>query len=187
MSLSHKLSSRFNLSAPASERDALENKIFNAAALIFFLVSISTAALASFYQSTLWVRLSLSVLSLIFLYVFYNTQYKGKYVVSVKIFALLTLAFNDVAWAWSISSSYTANYFFVFIIVVNLTILKVKDHLAFMVITILNVTLLEYAAFHFPEQILTQPELISKLKFPFSGYFRLMSLIIIVAAVLNYF
>lgn len=187
MSLNHNLKSRFSFTEPASQKDLLESKIFNAAALVFFLVSTVTAGLATFYEATLWVRLSLSGLALAFLYIFYNAHYKGKYVVSSQIFVLLTLAFNDVAWCWTISSTYTANYFFVFIIVVNLTILKVKDHFGFIAFVILNATLLEYTAFKFPDYLLTQPELITDLQFPFTGYFRLMSLVILIALVLNYF
>lgn len=187
MPLDHNLSSRFDVAQPDSGRDLLENKIFNAAALVFFLVSIATTALAAFYESTLWIRLSLSLLSLVFLYIFYNAYYNGRYVLSIKIFALLTLAFNDVAWCWSISSTYTANYFFVLIIVVNLTILKVKDHFGFMVITLINVVVVQYLAYTFPDQILTNPELIETLQFPFPGFYRLMSLVILIAVILNYF
>lgn len=169
------------------EVDQLESRIFNAAALISFLVSLFTTGLASFQPTPLWVRLSLSTLSLVFLFIFYNSQYKDRYVFSSKVFVLLTLLFNDVAWCWSISSTYSANYFFVLIIVVNLTILKVKDHLGFMIITVINVIAVQYLAYSFPEYILTKPELIKELKFPFQGFYRLTSLVVLIAVVLNYF
>ncbi|WP_417600573.1 sensor histidine kinase [Owenweeksia hongkongensis] len=187
MSLNHKLKSRFNFTDYISGKDLLENKIFNAATLVFFLLSTATTALASFYESTLWVRLSLSILSLIFLYIFYNAHYKGRYILSSKVFVLLTLLFNDVAWCWSISSTHTANYFFVLIIVVNLTILKVRDHLGFMILTVVNVVVVQYLAYNFPNYILTNPELFEELTFPFPGFYRLMSLVVLISVVLNYF
>lgn len=169
------------------EKNTLESRIFNTAALVFFLVSTATTGLASFQPAPLWVRLSLSILSLIFLFIYYNSQYRDRYVFSSRMFVLLTLLFNDVAWCWSISSTYTANYFFVLIIVVNLTILKVKDHLGFMVITVLNVIAVQYLAYTFPDYVLNKPELIKELKFPFQGFYRLTSLVVLISIVLNYF
>lgn len=187
MSLNHNLKSRFSLQDPSWGKDLLERKIFNAAALVFFLVSTATAAFATFYDATLWVRLSLSALALVFLYIFYNAYYKGKYTISSKVFVLLTLAFNDVAWCWSISSTPAAYYFFILIIVLDLTILKVKHHLGFMILAVINHTCIQYLAFKFPNHVLTHPELLNEIVFPFPEHYRLTSLTVLVYLVLTFF
>lgn len=187
MPLSQNLSSRFNLPDTGSGKTELETRIFNAAALVFFLLSTTLTAVAIFQNPPIWVKLSLSFLSLIFLFIFYNAKYRRRSVFSIRIFVLLTLVLNDVAWCWSISSSYTANYLFVLIIVLNLTILKVRDHIGFMIIAVLNVIAIQYLGYRFPEEVLTNPELFENLKFPFPGFYRMISLVILIAIVLNYF
>lgn len=177
----------FTLSNRTVTPDLLESRIFYTASLVFFLLSSVITAMASFQESPLWVRITLSILSLIFLAIFYNAQYKERQLFSTRVFALLTVAFNDVAWCWSISSTPAAYYFFILIIVLDLTILKVKDHLPFMVIAVLNHTGIEYLAYRYPEQILTRPELLENIVFPFPEHYRLTSLSILLYLVLTFF
>lgn len=165
----------------------LENKIFNTAAFVFFLLSAIIGISSVFSDSSLWVIISLLSISVVFLFIFYNARYKEQFLISSRLFVLFTLIFNDVAWCWSVAQTPAANYFFVLIVVLDLTILKVKDHVGFIIVAALNLFLIDFLAFTYPHFFLNHYELMKDLTFPMTGHVRLASLIILIAVVLTFF
>lgn len=170
-----------------SEKIILEHKIFNTAAFIFFMLSGSIAISALFTDSSTAMVMTLSAISLVFLLIYYSARIKKKFIISSRIFVLLTLIFNDVTWCWSAALTPAANYFLVLIVVLDLTILKVRDHLGFMVIVVSNLFLVDYLVYAYPEVFLNHYELVEDITFPFRGHGRLASLVILLSVVLFFF
>ncbi len=181
--------SRFGLGHLISGREGiiLEHKIFNTASFIFFILSGAIAVSALVTGSSIGMPLSLSLISLVFLLIYYEARVRQRFVISSRIFVLLTLIFNDIAWCWSIVQTPAANYFFILIIVLDLTILKVKDHLGFIAIALFNLFLVDYLAFTWPEAFLNNYSESFELMFPFKGHGRLASLVILLSVVLFFF
>jgi signal transduction histidine kinase len=187
--MNNEYSSRFGLGLliSGSEEIILEHKIFNTASFIFFILSGVIAITALITGSSLVMAVSLSVISIIFLLVYYEARIRQRFLISSRIFVLLTLLFNDVAWCWSIMETPAANYFFILIIVLDLTILKVKDHLGFIIIAIVNLFAVDYLAFNWPETFLSNYSPDKVLTFPFLGHGRLASLAILLSVVMFFF
>ncbi len=181
--------SRFGLGRLISGREEiiLEHKIFNTASFIFFILSGTIAITALATGSSIVMPFSLSLISIIFLLIYYEARIKQRFVISSRIFVLLTLIFNDIAWCWSIIQTPAANYFFILIIVLDLTILKVKDHIGFIAIAIVNLFLVDFLAFNWPETFLNGYSSSVELMFPFKGHGRLASLAILLSVVLFFF
>ncbi len=165
----------------------LEHKIFNTASFIFFILSGAISVSALVTGSSLIMAFSLIVISIFFLIIYYEARVKQRFVISSWIFVLLTLIFNDIAWCWSIATTPAANYFFVLIVVLDLTILKVRDHLGFIVITLINLLLIDFLAYTWPQIFLNNYELLGELTFPFKAHGRLASLTVLIGVVLFFF
>lgn len=165
----------------------LEHKIFNTASFIFFMLSgaIAIAALAT--GSSIGMAFTLSLISLVFLLIYYEARIKQRFVISSRIFVLLTLIFIDVALCWSIVQTPTANYFFVLIVVLDLTILKVKDHLGFIAIAVINLFVLDFLAFRWPHVFLNNYHDSFDLDYLIGVHERLASLAILITVVLFFF
>ncbi len=181
--------SRYGLGRLISGKEEiiLEHKIFNTASFIFFILSGAIAITALVTGSSVVMPFSLSLISLIFLLIYYEARIRQRFVISSRIFVLFTLLFNDIAWCWSIIQTPAANYFFILIIVLDLTILKVKDHIGFIFLAIANLFLVDLLAYTWPNTFLNGYSEAFEVVFPFNGHTRLASLAILIAVVLFFF
>lgn len=170
-----------------SEDIILEHRIFNTAAFIFFILSGCIAVSALLSGSSMGMAMALSAISIVFLLIYFDARVKKRFLISSRIFVLLTLVFNDVAWCWSAALTPAADYFFILIVVLDLTILKVKDHIGFMIVVVCNLFLLDFLAYSYPEIFLNHHELIAEITFPFEGHGRLASLAVLLSVVLFFF
>lgn len=165
----------------------LEQRIFNTAASVLFILSIVVAIISLTTDSNPWMAGALSVISLVFLVIVLSTRYQKGFYISSRIFVLFTLVFNDIAWCWSVALTPAANYFFVLIVIVDLTILKVKDHFGFMLIVVSNLFLMDYLAYSYPRIFINHHELIDNITFPYRGHGRLASLVVLISVILFFF
>ncbi len=165
----------------------LEQKIFNTASFVFFVISFFVTIGSVVNGDIFWICASLLVISSVFLIIFYQARFHQKFFISKSFFILLTLLFNDIAWCWSVALTPVSHYFLVLIVVVDLTILKVKDHPLFILLTVINLLLLDGLAYIFPEQLIHNYELLPAIQFPFNGHLLLILLILFISLVISIF
>ena len=175
--------SRF-ISGP--DETLLENRIFNTASFILFLLSIPALFNSIKSDENHYFFIAAFIASIILFSNFYFARFKGKFKETSKFFIYISVIYTDFIWYITAEESYITNYIFPLILILGLSIIPVREHLKFSILLIVNIFALDLIVFLLPD-LMGSSFTAALARDQAKSHTYLVFMIILIALVLSYF
>lgn len=140
------LSARVSHFITGDEKAILENRIFSTATFALSVLSISIAFISFAVTGNFLPNTPLILAAVLFSLFFFNSRFKERFRRTSLIFLFFNLLFCDYVWFYGITLSPAVDLIFPLILILGLTILPVKGHFIYIVISICNILAVDLAA-----------------------------------------